>query len=457
MKSLWNTRIRAFSAAALVLATLSEVYAGGFSIYEQGSRATAQAGAVVARPWDASAAFYNPAGLAFYGGTPGTYRFYVGVTPVQSLSKFTGLDSFPGRGVHEEAKAKWFPPFYAYGVYQINENMAAGLSITTPFGLGTEWKNPNNTYSGRFRSLMANIEAVYISPVISYKVNNMIGVGAGVDFVYSRVELRRHQGIDIFDGEATKKYDVADIYLKGEDKLSMGFHVSAYAKINENLSFGADYKHSIKNDYEGHARFRQIKTGYVAIDNSVAANFANDLFGGMRQEGNTSVTFPSSLVIGAAYKPMEKLTVEADFALAGWSVFKEVEILFPNQRSIDATTGDTIKVKSILKENYDDTWQIRLGAEYDVNERLQVRAGYIFDKTPAPTETVNPLLPDANRNDFSIGVGYKINDNWHVDAAYMAVIFSERSTKGKNVDNFDGVYNSHVNLFSLGFGYTFGN
>jgi len=447
MKSLWNTRIRAFSAAALVLATLSEVYAGGFSIYEQGGRATAQGGAVVARPWDASAAFYNPAGLAFYGGAPGTYRFYAGLTPVQSLSKFTGLDENPGLGVREEAKEKWFPPFYAYAVYQINENMAAGLAITTPFGLGTEWKNPGNTYSGRFRSLLANVEAVYVSPTFSYKVNNMFGIGAGVDFVYSRVALRRHQGVLFFNGVEAKMYDVADVYLKGEDKASFGFHVSAYAKMNEQLSFGVDYKHSVKNEYKGHGRFRQIKTGIDALDANVASNFANPAFGSMYQKGNTDLTFPSSLVVGAAFKPMENFSIETDFVYAGWSVFKEVVIEFPEQNG-----GTT----STLEEKYKNTWQIRVGGEYDVNERLQARFGYIFDKTPAPTETVNPLLPDADRNDFSIGVGYKITESIHVDAAYMAVVFSERSTKGKNVDGYDGVYNSHVNLFSIGFGYTFG-
>lgn len=445
-----SCRTKFFANAALgmliVMLLAEQLLAGGFSIYEQGGRATAQGGAVVARPWDASAAFYNPAGLAFYG-TPGQWRVYAGITPVQSLSKFSGLDEFPGVGVKEEAKEKWFPPFYAYGIYQINDKMAAGLAITTPFGLGTEWKNKNNTYSGRFRSILGDIQAVYISPTFSYKINKMFGVGVGIDYVYTKVALERHSGAMFNNGNENRLYDVIAVELEGEDKGTLGFHFAGYAKINEQLSFGIDYKHSVKNKYKGTARFSQINTGISALDQNVASLLANPLYGGLKQNGNTGVNFPNNLVVGVAYKPIEKLSVELDYVYAGWSTFKTVEIEFPES---------SILTTSILEENYKNTWQIRFGAEYAVNDKLYARVGYIFDKTPAPTNTVNPLLPDADRNDIGIGIGYKINDAWHVDAAYLAVMFKERSTKGTNLEDYDGVYNSHVNLFSLGFGYNFG-
>ena len=455
-----SCRTKFFAKAAmgmLIVMLLSEqLLAGGFSIYEQGARATAQGGAVVARPWDASAGFYNPGGLAFYS-VPGQWRIYVGITPVQSIAKFSGTNPSPGLGTRDKAVTKWFPPFDMYAFYQINEKMSAGIAINTPFGLGTEWDNSNGDYSGRFRSLEGDIQAVFVSPTFSYKINDMFGVGASLSYVYSKVLLRRNNAATLFDGTTTRVYDVAAVKLIGEDKAAFGYQIGLYAKVNDKLSFGLDYKGSVKNDYKGTARFRQIlhsKTatdtlGFRVIDPSVAATLANPLFGGLKQKGNTSVEFPASLVIGAAYKPMDKLSVELDFCYAWWSVFDQVVIKFPEQKQPGAAP-------SILEENYKDSWQIRIGGEYDVNEKLQVRLGYIFDKTPAPVETINPLLPDANRNDIGIGFGYKINDTWHVDAAYMAVIFSEANTKGKNVDGYDGVYNSHVNLFALNFGYTFG-
>lgn len=453
-----RTKFSAKAAMGMLIVMLlsQQLLAGGFSIYEQGARATAQGGAVVARPWDASAAFYNPGGLAFYS-VPGQWRIYAGITPVQSLSKFSGTNPSPGLGQRDKAVTKWFPPFDMYAIYQINDKMSAGIAINTPFGLGTEWDNSKGNYSGRFRSILADIQAVFISPTFSYKINDMFGVGASVSYVYSKVQLERHNAATLFEGTTTRVYDVAAVKLVGEDKGSFGYQIGLFAKINDKLSFGLDYKGSVMNDYKGDARFRQInhaKTsadslGFLVVDRSVAATLANPLFGGLKQKGNTGLEFPASLVIGAAYKPMDKLTVEADFGFVWWSVFDEVVIEFPEQHQPGAAS-------SVLEENYKDAWQVRLGAEYDVNDKLQVRLGYIFDKTPAPVETINPLLPDADRNDIGIGCGYKINDTWHVDAAYMAVIFGKADTKGKNVDGYDGVYKSHVNLFSFNLGYTFG-
>jgi long-chain fatty acid transport protein len=462
-----RTKFYAKAAMGMLVALLfaQQVFAGGFSIYEQGARATAQAGATVARPWDASAGFYNPGGLAFYS-TPGQYRIYVGITPVQSLSKFSGTNPSPGLGTKDKAVTKWFPPFDMYAFYQINDKMNAGIAINTPFGLGTEWDNSNGDYSGRFRSIEGDIQAVFVSPTFSYKINEMFGVGVSLSYVYSKVLLRKNNPTTLFDGTTTRVYDAVAVKLTGEDKASLGYQIGLYAKVNDKLSFGLDYKGSVKNDYKGTARFKQItheKTaadtlGFLVIDPAVAATLANPLFGGLKQKGNTSVEFPASLVVGVAYKPMDKLSVELDFGYVWWSVFDKVVIKFPEQRkiSLDPQINGTPADNSVLEENYKDAWQIRLGAEYDVNDKLQVRCGYIFDKTPAPVSTINPLLPDANRNDIGIGFGYKINDAWHVDAAYMAVIFSEADTKGKNVDDYNGVYNSHVNLFSLNFGYTFG-
>lgn len=440
-----RTTFRAAIATAMVWLVTEAAFAGGFSIYEQGARATAQGGAYVARPWDASAAFYNPAGLAMFG-TPGQWRLYGGITPVQSLSKFTGANPFPGTTARDEAKAKWFPPFNLYAAYQINEKWAAALAITTPFGLGTEWEDD---FSGRYRSILGDIKVVYISPTFSYKFNDKFSVGAAVDYVYSEVALKRRQGQTF----GSQIYDVVEVKLNGKDNGEFGWHVGALYKFDEHWSFGLDYKHLIHNTYEGTAKFNQItytnSLGSIGavIDANVAATLDNPAFGGRKQDGNAKyLNFPNTLAVGIGYKT-DKWSAEADFEYAGWGTFKQIQLIFPD---------NLISPTSTIEEDYDNTWQIRIGGEYWFNEKFAGRLGYIFDKTPAPANTISPLLPDANRHDIGIGFGYKFSEALSVDAAYLAVLFNERSTKN-NVDGFDGTYKSHVNLFALSFGYAFGS
>ena len=65
--------------AVLLLLFASSAWAGGFNIYEMGSRATALGGAFTATADDATAVFYNPAGLAWQ---PDGWQFSVNVSPI---------------------------------------------------------------------------------------------------------------------------------------------------------------------------------------------------------------------------------------------------------------------------------------------------------------------------------------------------------------------------------------
>ena len=146
--------------------------------------------------------------------------------------------------------------------------------------------------------------------------------------------------------------------------------------------------------------------------------------------------------MGIAYTPFKHLTLEADYQYVGWSSYKELVITFKKDNSV-----------SVSPKNYENTYIIRLGGEYTLND-WQLRAGYLYDRSPAPTKYVEPLLPDANRNEVSFGVGYKLSGHVTVDLAYMFIKFDQRHAVGTDV-NFDGTYNSTANLFAVNFGYTF--
>jgi long-chain fatty acid transport protein len=89
-----------------------------------------------------------------------------------------------------------------------------------------------------------------------------------------------------------------------------------------------------------------------------------------------------------------------------------------------------------------------------LNDAFTVRGGYFFDETPAPTESISPLLPDANRNGFALGGTWK-SGSWHVDAGTWFILSDDRSTEGINRDHYDGTYASKAFTFSLSLGYSF--
>ena len=87
-----------------------------------------------------------------------------------------------------------------------------------------------------------------------------------------------------------------------------------------------------------------------------------------------------------------------------------------------------------------------------MNDKLTLRVGYINDTSPQPPSQTVPRLPDGDRNDISIGGGYQLTQQLHVDLAYMIVLFNNRDASAAT---FPGTYKSSANLVSLDFGYQF--
>ena len=413
----------------LIFFMVGFAYAGGFGLYEFGAAASAMAGATVARSWDASTVFYNPSGIAFLGEGA---HFYGGVTLISAKNKFTGAAPIFNDEPYENVDMI-HNPVGIYFTYQIDESITAGIGVTNPFGLGLEW---NEDFPGRSIAYNTDLKAFYISPVVAYKLMDQLSVSAGLDLVFGNITLQRY--VRMFDSEGSPGLEVAKSTIEGSSKLAYGFTASIQYRT-DNFGLGFLYRHSIKNELEdADATFDFLDTYARPV---AEANLKN-------QKVSSSLTFPSFISIGVYYKLLENLGAEVDFMWYNWSLFDKLVLKFA-----DENIG-TLEIP----ENYENSVQYRLGLHYDFAENWQFRCGYIFDKTPQPIESVSPLLPDNDRNDFSFGLGYTLN-NFQFDAGFMLVDFGERSTvengEGMNHDGFDGTYSSIANLFFASIGYHF--
>ena len=108
------------------------------------------------------------------------------------------------------------------------------------------------------------------------------------------------------------------------------------------------------------------------------------------------------------------------------------------------------------------TWSIhatrtswRIGGELMATPALAIRAGYIRDENPAPERSVTPLLPDADRDEISLGLGYSVGP-WQIDGFYLIEKFEDRDGPvGAEDDIPDGTYDTKANLFGVDVGYRF--
>jgi len=218
-----------------------------------------------------------------------------------------------------------------------------------------------------------------------------------------------------------------------------GFNLGATYKPTSALSIGASYRHTTTIDYTGTATFANM--------GALAPFFP----GGT---GTTTIKFPNQIFAGIAYQVSPALSLEFDYQWIGWSTFDTLAITLP-YGPVFPLTQTPLQGPSKSPKNWKDASILRLGGEYQAKE-WAFRLGFIYDITPQPNQFVEPLLPDANRVEGTIGVGYNFSAHWSVDAAYQLIIFNERTVTGPatgDLNKFPGTYKNSANLFALSLGF----
>jgi long-chain fatty acid transport protein len=401
----------------MLLVPLSQVQAGGFSIYEQGARAMGRASAFVAMPSDPSAIFYNPAGLTLLDGT----QIYVGGTIIMPTGEFDGLSPL-GAAATGTMKSQIFTPPNLYITHRLNEKMVVGLGLHTPFGLGTAWKDPA-TWAGRWVSVDSEIQMFGINPTFAYQVNDQLSVGVGVDYRMSSVNVEQYY----LNPAPPPLIDVATVKLESDMNSAIGFNFGVLYALNEKMNLGLAYRSPVTIEYTGTATITSL-IGSPEVEADV----------------ETAIDYPGVFTAGLAYKLSDNLLVEGDIQYWFWSVFKDLSIS-------GLPTGDVT-----MDENYEDAFELRVGLEYWKSETMALRAGFVHDQTPVPKESISPMLPDASRNGITGGVGLTFG-SITVDAAFMYLMFADAETATTMPMGYPtGTYKNSALLFGVNLGFAIG-
>lgn len=422
-----------FAAAVLLLAVVllisAPVHAAGFAIFEQGSKAMGMAGAFGAQADDPSAMYYNIGGLAMLSES----EFYAGVSAVSlGDSDFTGLAPFPGPDATGTQKNQvLFVPHFYY-VRPLKENLNLGLAMNAPFGLTTQWKN-RDEWAGRFLSEKAALQAIDLTAALGWRAKDNLGLSFGLIVRNSTLELhKRNAAINPFTQTAV---DVAMVKLEGGFDQGYGFTAGLFHQPTDRLSWGLNYRSQIDVDYDnGDATFTQILSGDPTFDGIVASILPAD------QHVDTGIAFPDSATLAVAYKITDDILVEADYIWWGWSSFESLELAFEDE-----------ELDTVFTQNYDDSSTYRFGLRWDRSDTQQLRFGFYFEDSPQPSTSTGPLLPDADRQGFTVGYGFT-GERFQVDLYVLYVDLSDR-TITENRDNFNGSYTGSTLLAGVTVGW----
>jgi long-chain fatty acid transport protein len=182
-----------------------------------------------------------------------------------------------------------------------------------------------------------------------------------------------------------------------------------------NFSFGATYRSEIDQTLEGSQAFTYDSAHIAATINALTGAFSNS-------KGTTYLPTPQSVFGGARYGFDDHWTALAGVEWTNWSVLNQLLIQSNNPNN----------PSSLTNLNWKNTWFGSLGVEYRMDPRFTFRLGGAYDEAAAPSETVEPRIPDVNRYWLSGGVGYTWSNNVDFNLA-VSHLFTPHSTIDQSV------------------------
>jgi long-chain fatty acid transport protein len=397
-------------------------YAGGYRVSLQGQRALAMGHTGVAVVNSAELGFFNPSGLVYLEN-----KLNISVGGSAVFSDVVWQNEEFGQSARTDSPVG--TPIYLYASYKVNDWLAMGLSVYTPYGSGVEWEQD---WAGSHLVNNIDLAAIYIQPVASVKLNQHLSLGGGPIYVTGSVNFNRNLNRTLSDIDGNR----SNVTIDATGVSAWGWSAGAMFSPTEQLRVGFNYRSEIILDAEdGDATFENIP-------NSPLTPFSNTTF-------NAALPLPAELAVGLSYKFCDKWLFAFDYNQTLWSVYNSLDIDFANPNIPDS--------KNL--RNYQDSSIYRFGLQYDATDKFTLRAGYYFDESPVQAGYFAPETPRNDANGFTGGLSLNVTERLAIDASFLYLRFEEveasydfYTENGQQVP-FGGTYKSSA--FSPGLGLTY--
>ena len=455
---LLNKRVFAVSILATIIT--SNVNAAGFAVAENSASGMGSAFAgASAIAEDASTTYFNPAGLSKLKGSQVIFGgHYVSVSSQFNNNGSTSLTTAPLSGANDDGSTSPFIPNFYYA-RELNDKWTFGLGITVPFGQASEY---SDTWVGRYHATKSEITTLNINPSASFKVNDKLSVGFGVNVQYIEATLANKLDSDaicngpqlggLFGACAATGLDGTNIgnaafdsnqSLTGDD-WSLGWNVGLLYDVSDATRLGLAYRSNIEHALTGSVDFTLNSDFLGAL---TLAGLNNNLF--IDTGISAGVDLPETLSLSLYHDVNPKWSVLADVTWTKWKRFDKIVIDFSNP----------LQSSSTIPENWENSMRYSLGVNYQADSKWIYRAGLALDETPTPSaEDMTPRIPDNDRIWLSFGFGYKASDSFGIDVGYSHIFFDDiviNNTDASFGHTLTGSYDVNVDIFSAQFNWKF--
>lgn len=314
----------------------------------------------------------------------------------------TGSTPFASGTVDSKTREAVIPSF---GVaYKIDDAWTFGFTAVGVGGFGVDYPanlpNPSGQFNplavpqqyGGFGSIYSNYQFLQMTPSIAYRITPEFSIGLGYNLDYSTL------AVDPWPAAPPN----ASGYPGGSHSATawgQGFTVGATYKVLSNLALGFSFKSpQWFNDFSWNSQY----------PNGDPARF------------NFRLDYPLILGGGVKYTPLDDLILALDLR---WINYSGTEG-FHAKNFAPSPTGPYVK-----GFGWQDIFTVALGAQYKINSRFTVRAGYNYSDNPIPSnqQFFNVFAPAIVQHHLTVGGGFNFTPDLAINLAYYHAFENQAS------------------------------
>ena len=357
----------------------------GYFAHGIGVKAKAMGGASIAFAEDGFGAATNPANLAQVkdGYSIGVSAFAPD-RAVNGTSAWATNASLSATADHDgnQAADAFAIPEFAY-VKTYNDKINWGVVVYGNGGMNVDYGKAMYDSGANTSS---NLEQLFISPTVSYKVNDRNTVAASLNIVYQTFKAT---GLNWFI-----PYTISGADNPGghgtDDSMGVGVKLGWTGKLSDALTAGAYYQPKTSMD-----KFTAYK----------------DLFA---QGGGFDI--PETYGVGIAVKASPKTVVALDVTQINYSGIKSLA-----NRNNHNTANTDLGAEDGKGFGWSDMTVYKLGVAHQLDDKTTVRAGWNYGKQPISADQLdfNLLAPAVVEHHYTLGLTRALDGNSEVSVHAM--------------------------------------
>lgn len=386
------------------VATAMSAVAEGYQVNTLSAKQIGMGHTGTAMHLGAESMFFNPAGMAKLNDRLDISGSVTAIMP-------TGKATINGSSYETDNDPS--TPLNLNVGMRVYDNLAVGVSFYTPYGSGINW---TDNWPGAELNQRVKLSVFTLQPTVAWSPVKNLSVGAGLMLSWGSVNLDKAlvsgtsmdmvlagMGSDYRFGSTAP----ASLNIDGKTSLRAGVNLGVMWDINKQWTVGTSWRSQMS---------MTVKSGNATVNyaNEVSRNILESRLN-LLHNANFTATMPACWVwsIGVSYRPIKKLILAFDAQLTGWNAYKQLDIDFLSEQ-LNAYDQH-------IQKNYKNSWTYKVGAQYSLTNRFDIRCGLMIDTSPVNAEDYNPETPGMTKLEPTVGLSFSPIRNFAIDASLLYV------------------------------------